>query len=69
MSGPHGHLEGLPCTPGAILVTCPCQIWGSGSRAKTLGFFAPLRQTSKGWRWTLCLAGQDETCGDSQAVP
>lgn len=43
--------------------------WGSGSRPKSLGFFALLRQTREGWRWMLCLAGRDETCGDGQAVP
>lgn len=59
--GPSLHPQGL--------VTCARQIWGSGSRAESLGLFAPLRQTTEGWRWTLHLAGQDETCYDGQAVP
>lgn len=69
MSGPRGLPEGLPCMTGAVLVTCPCQIWGSGSRAKSLGFFALLRLTREGWRWTICLTGQDETHSDGQVVP
>lgn len=34
-SGLRGLPEGLPCMPGAVLVTCPRQIWGSGSRAES----------------------------------
>ena len=34
-SGPRGLPEGLPCMPGAVLATCPRQIWGSGSRAES----------------------------------
>lgn len=56
MGGCQGHegiQETFPGTPGAILVTCPHQDWDSGSRAKSLGFLAPLKETSKGRRWEL----------------
>ena len=66
--GATGHLEGVSCTPGAVLVPCPCQTGALGLE-QSLGFFALLRQTREGWRWMLCLAGQGETRGDGQAVP
>lgn len=66
--GHTGSQRGFPACPGPSWSPVPARSGALGLE-QSLGFFALRRLTWEGWRWALCLTGQDETHSDGRGVP